>query len=73
MTQTGTQQTKNLCSLCGKTFDSPQELREHEQQCKGVGASTGDHANANAEPRKKSREEIERDMLMEEGFEATDN
>jgi hypothetical protein len=73
MAQTGTQQIKNVCSRCGKTFDSPQELREHEQQCKGGGTSAGDSANANAEPRKKSREEIERDMLMEEGFEATDN
>ena len=73
MAQTGTQQIKNVCSRCGKTFDSPQELREHEQQCKGGGASAGDSANAYAEPRKKSREEIERDMLMEEGFEATDN
>jgi hypothetical protein len=73
MTQTGTQQTKNSCSRCYKTFDSPQELREHEQQCKGGGVSTGDPANANAESRKKSREAIERDMLIEEGFEATDN
>ena len=73
MTQTGTQQTKNACSRCGRTFDTPQELREHEPQCKGGGASTGDSANANAEPTKKSREEIERDMLIEEGFEATDN
>jgi hypothetical protein len=73
MAQTGTQQIKNVCSRCGKIFDSPQELREHEQQCKGGGASTGDPANANAEPRKKSREEIERDLLIEEGFEAIDN
>ena len=73
MTQTGTQQTKNVCSRCGKTFDSPQELREHERQCKGSGASTGDSSKANAEPHRKSKEEIERDMLMEESFEATDN
>ena len=72
MAPTGTQQTKDVCSRCGKTFDSPQELREHEQRCQG-GASAGDPAKANAEPRKKSREEIERDMLIEEGFEATDN
>jgi hypothetical protein len=73
MTQTGTQQTKNACSRCGRTFDTPQGLREHEQQCKGGAATTGDSAKANAGPTKKSKEEIERDMLIEEGFEATDN
>jgi hypothetical protein len=72
MAQSGTQQTKNVCSHCGKVFDSPQELHEHEAKCQGGGASTGNPAIVSAEP-KKSREEIERDMLIEEGFEATDN
>ncbi len=73
MAQTGTQQTKNVCSHCGKVFATPQELQEHEAKCKGGGASTGNAANTTAEPKQKSREEIERDMLIEEGFEATDN
>jgi hypothetical protein len=73
MAQTGTQQTKNVCSHCGKTFDTPQELREHEEKCKGGGAATGVPANAREHSEQKSREEIEKDMRIEEPFEATDN
>jgi len=69
MAQTATQQTKNVCSKCGKSFDSAQELREHQAKCKGSGASAG----TPAKPPQQSREEIERDMQIEEGFEAEDN
>jgi hypothetical protein len=73
MAQTGTQKAKNVCSKCGKTFDTPEQLREHERQCMSSGAPAGESPTANAQPEKKTREEIERDMLIEEGFEATDN
>jgi hypothetical protein len=73
MAQTGTQLTKNVCSKCGKTFDSAQELGEHQASCKGPSASAGNPASIPAKPRKESREEIEADMLIEEGFEAEDN
>lgn len=36
MAQSGTQpQTQYKCSMCGKTFNSQNELREHEKNCKG--------------------------------------
>ena len=73
MAQTGTQQTKNVCSQCGKTFDSANELSEHQKNCKGPGASAGNTAGTPAKPPKKSREEIMTDMQIEEGFEAEDN
>ena len=73
MAQTGTQQTKNVCSQCGKTFDSLEELLKHEVNCKGGSASAGPADSQTPGPKKKSREEIEADMKIEEGFEAIDN
>ena len=66
MTQTGTQQSTNKCSHCCKTFDSVQELTEHEEKCKG----------GSANPSKQSiptPEEVKTDMLIEDRFEATDH
>ena len=66
MTQTGTQPTTNKCSHCGNTFDSTEELRAHEEKCKG--------GNANAcKPRIPTDEEVKTDMLIEDRFEATDH
>jgi hypothetical protein len=73
MPQTGTQQTKNVCSKCGKTFDSAQELSEHQANCKDPGASAGNAASTPAKPPEKSREQIVADMQSEEAFEAEDN
>lgn len=73
MAQTGAQQTKNVCSQCGRTFDSRQELREHEKNCKGPGASAVDPTKAVAGSKNRSKEEIESDMEIEEAFDATDN
>jgi hypothetical protein len=73
MAQAGTQKTKNVCSHCGKAFDSPDALHEHEAKCKSAGASTGNPVNAAAEPPKRTPEEIENDMRIEEAFEAEDN
>jgi hypothetical protein len=73
MAQTGAQQTKNVCSHCGKTFDSREELQKHEANCQGTTLSGGAAEAHPATPKRKSREEIEADMRIEEGFEAMDN
>jgi hypothetical protein len=73
MAQTGTQQTQNVCSKCGRTFDSAQQLSEHQANCKGPGASAGSSAATPEKPQRKSREEVMSDMRSEEAFEAEDN
>jgi hypothetical protein len=39
----GTQQTPNVCSVCGQSFDSEDELRNHEaEQHSEMGPAPGD-------------------------------
>lgn len=39
MQETKTTQEKHKCPGCGQSFDSREELRRHEEQCKAVLAS----------------------------------
>jgi spore coat protein CotF len=75
MTQTGTQKTKIKCSQCGKTFDSVQELHDHEKTCEhkaGIANSAVNNENLK-KPETATPQEVEEDMEVEDRFEASDN
>lgn len=59
-------QTQNKCSKCGKVFDTPEAVREHERSCTGTNRVSGN-------PAAESPEQTKKNMEIEEGFEATDN
>ena len=63
---TGAQPERIKCSKCGKTFDTPEEARQHERNCSGRDRVAGTPTAENPEQTKK-------DMEIEESFEATDN
>ena len=63
---TATQEAKNKCSFCGKTFDTAGEARRHEQTC-----ASRDRVAGN--PRSEIAEEEKLDEEIEDRFEATDN
>lgn len=67
MTDVAVQKTKNKCPKCGRTFDTLDELREHERNCTGKAKEAGGGTG----PEKKS--EATKDMEIEDRFEATDN
>jgi hypothetical protein len=33
---------QNMCSICNKSFNSPQELQEHQRNTHGTGRKEGD-------------------------------
>jgi hypothetical protein len=63
---TATQEAKNKCSICGKTFDTVEEARLHEKNCTFRDRVAGT-------PRSETPEEEKIDAEIEDRFEATDN
>ena len=59
-------ETTNKCSKCGATFDTPERVAQHEQNCSGKDRVAGT-------PATEKPEQIKKDMEIEESFEATDN
>ena len=66
----GTQKTQYKCSRCGQTFDTAQELHDHEKNCQQDASSVDTISKSKETP---SLEEAENDMRIEDRFEATDN
>jgi hypothetical protein len=64
MAQTSTPQTSHQCPRYGKSFNSVQELVEHEKNCK-PSAKTAEGAS--------KKERTATDRVVEDRFEATDN
>jgi hypothetical protein len=62
MTTTGVKQAENICSKCGRRFDSAEELRRHEVSCDVKGSTPG-----------AADDKARKDMEIEDRFEATDN
>jgi hypothetical protein len=63
---TATQEAKNKCSFCGKTFDTAEEARQHEKSCTSRDRVAGT-------PHSENPEEEKIDAEIEDRFEATDN
>lgn len=63
---TATQEAKNKCLFCGKTFDTAEESRLHEKNCTSRDRVAGT-------PRSETPEEEKMDEEIEDRFEATDN
>lgn len=63
---TATQEAKNKCSICGKTFDTAEEAREHEKNCTYQDRVAGN-------PKTETPAEEKEDAHIEDRFEATDN
>jgi len=63
---TATQEAKNKCSFCGKTFDTAEEARQHEKNCTMRDRVAGS-------PRSEDPAEVKTDEEIEDRFEATDN
>jgi hypothetical protein len=61
-----TQEAKNKCSFCGKTFDTADEARQHEKTCTSRDRIAGN-------PRSETPEEEKIDAEIGDRFEATDN
>lgn len=63
---TATQEAKNKCSFCGKTFNTAAEAHQHEKTCTSRDRVAGT-------PRSETPEEEKLDEEIEDRFEAADN